>query len=201
MNEATAQVPHAGYDYLPERPPIRVAPKGMINLLYFGVIRPFKGVEDLVAAFNLLGAQEPARYWLTIVGEGWEGWDLPNRLVAVSPYRDCITLVNRYVTDAEAAGYFAGADLVVLPYHRSSSSGPLGIAMAKGLPVVATKVGGLIEATVLYSGAVLAEPASPVSLAESIKRGAKLCGERFSGASSWNETVNAYSQLLDRVYR
>lgn len=195
----TVLVPHAGYDYLPDRPPIRMAPPEMINLLYFGVIRPFKGVEDLVAAFDILGDQDPARFWLTVVGEVWEGWDLPTRLIAASPYRNRITFVNRYVTDAEAAGYFAGADVVVLPYHRSSSSGPLQIAMAKGLPVVVTKVGGLTEATELYAGAVLAEAASPVSLAECIRRGAKLSGERFSGASSWHETVYVYSQLLDRL--
>ena len=199
LNGPTVRVPHAAYDYLPERPPIRIAPPGTINLLYFGVIRPFKGVEDLVAAFDLLSAREPARFWLTIVGEPWEGWDLPNHLVAVSPYRDRITVVNRYVTDAEAAGYFAGADLVVLPYHRSSSSGPLGIAMAKGLPVVVSKVGGLVEATASYPGTVLVEAASAASLAAGIRRGAELTGERFGGASSWRETVNAYSELLDRL--
>lgn len=195
----TVRIPHAGYDYLPERASIRVAPAGTINLLYFGVIRPFKGVEDLVAAFELLSAQEPGRFWLTIVGETWEGWDLPNRRITVSPWQRRITFVNRYVTDAEAAGYFAGADVVVLPYHRSSSSGPLGIAMAKGLPVVVTKVGGLVEATLPYSGAVLVEAASPASLAEGIRRGATLTGERFSGASSWAETVTAYAELLGQL--
>jgi glycosyltransferase involved in cell wall biosynthesis len=200
LNGPTAQAPHPGYDYLPEQPPVRVAPPGMTNLLYFGVIRPFKGVEDLVSAFDLLSEQEPERFWLTIVGEPWEGWDLPFRRIAESPYRDRITLVNRYVSDDEAAGYFGGADLVVLPYHRSSSSGPLGIVMAKGLPVVVTNVGGLVEATAPYTGAVLVEAAQPASLAEGIRRGVALTGERFSGASSWKETVKAYSELFDRVY-
>jgi glycosyltransferase involved in cell wall biosynthesis len=199
LNGTTGLIQHAGYDYLPERPPIRVAAPRLINLLYFGVIRPFKGVEDLIAALDLLGAQAVSRFWLTIVGETWEGWDLPARLIAASPYRDRITLVNRYVTDAEAAGYFAGADLVVLPYHRSSSSGPLQIAMAKGLPVVVTKVGGLVEATARYPGAVLVEPAAPASLAEGIKRGAELAGKRFHGASSWAETAKGYSDMFDQV--
>ena len=38
------------------------------------------------------------------------------------------------------------ADAVVLPYHGSSSSGPLHIAMSAGLPIVVTAVGGLVEA-------------------------------------------------------
>jgi glycosyltransferase involved in cell wall biosynthesis len=193
-----ALVPHAGYDYLPPRPPLREAPDGVINLLYFGVIRPFKGVEDLITALDLLGATG-SRFWLTLVGETWEGWDLASRLIAVSRHRDKITFVNRYVTDSEAAGYFAGADIVVLPYHRSSSSGPLQIAMAAGLPVVTTRVGGLVEATAKYPGAVLADPASPTSLADGILQASGLVGLRFQGASSWADTAQGYSELLDRI--
>ena len=193
-------VPHAGYEYLARRPALRAAPPEGINLLYFGVIRPFKGVEDLITALDLLGSAR-SRFWLTIVGETWEGWDLPNRLIASSPHRDQITFVNRYVTDAEAAGYFAGADVVVLPYRRSSSSGPLQIAMARGLPVVVTRVGGLVEATALYPGAVLVESASPASLAEGIHRGAALAGQHFRGASTWANTVQGYSELFDGIVR
>lgn len=195
-SESTTLVRHAGYDYLPEQPPRRAAPPGVINLLYFGVIRPFKGVEDLIAALNLLDPTG-SRFWLTVVGETWEGWDLPGRLIADSPHRDRITFVNRYVTDAEAAGYFAGADLVVLPYHRSSSSGPLEIAMARGLPVVVTRVGGLVEATADYRGAVLVEPRNPRSLADGIRRGAALADQRFEAASSWMDTAESYGQLID----
>jgi len=198
VNESVELIAHAGYDYLPSRPPLRTAPTDVINLLYFGVIRPFKGVEDLIAAVDLLGSDR-SRFWITVVGETWEGWDLPNRLIADSPHRDRITFVNRYVTDAEAAGYFAGADVVVLPYHRSSSSGPLQIAMAAGLPVVATKVGGLVEATARYPGVVLAEPADPASLADGILEAAGLVGRRFQGATTWADTARIYSELFDGI--
>jgi glycosyltransferase involved in cell wall biosynthesis len=200
VSGSVALVPHAGYDYLPAQQPLRTAPPDAINILYFGVIRPFKGVEDLVAAFNMLSSTG-CRFWLTVVGETWEGWDEPSSRIAASPYRDRITFVNRYVTDAEAAGYFAAADLVVLPYHRSSSSGPLQIAMAKGLPVVVAKVGGLVEATAHYSGAVFAEPSNPGALAEGIQRAAELVGRRFHGVSSWADTVQAYSYVLDEICR
>jgi glycosyltransferase involved in cell wall biosynthesis len=202
VNESVELIPHAGYDYLPPRPPLRDAPDGVINLLYFGVIRPFKGVEDLIAAVDLLSsAPGPARprFWLTVVGETWEGWDLPSRLIAESPLRDRITFVNRYVTDAEAAGYFAGADVVVLPYHRSSSSGPLQIAMAAGLPLVATNVGGLVEATAHYPGAVLADPSDPASLADGILQAAELVGRRFEGVTSWADTARGYTELFDGI--
>jgi glycosyltransferase involved in cell wall biosynthesis len=200
VNGSVTVVPHAGYDYLPSRPPLRDAPRGMINLLYFGVIRPFKGVEDLIAALDLLGSDR-SRFWLTVVGETWEGWELPNRLIAASPQRHRITFVNRYVTDDEAAGYFAGADVVVLPYHRSSSSGPLQIAMAAGLPVVATKVGGLVEATANYPGAVLVDPSNPASLADGVRQAGGLVGRRFQGVTNWADTARSYTELFDGLLR
>jgi glycosyltransferase involved in cell wall biosynthesis len=200
LNGSVALVPHAGYDYLPLQRPLRSAPADAINILYFGVIRPFKGVEDLVAAFNELSSAG-SWFWLTVVGETWERWDAPSRQIAASPHRDRITFVNRYVTDAEAAGYFAGADLVVLPYHRSSSSGPLQIAMAKGLPVVVAKVGGLVEAAAQYSGAVFVEPSNPKALTDGIVRGTELVGRRFHGVNSWSDTVQAYSYVFDEICR
>ncbi|MBS2964713.1 glycosyltransferase [Actinocrinis puniceicyclus] len=198
VDESAVVIPHAGYDYLPSRPPLRDAPQGVVNLLYFGVIRPFKGVEDLIAAVDLLGPDRSG-FWLTLVGETWEGWDLPSRLIADSPHRDRITFVNRYVTDDEAAGYFAGADVVVLPYHRSSSSGPLQIAMAAGLALVVTKVGGLVEATAGYPGAVLADPRDPASLAQGILQAAGLVGRRFEGVTTWADTARGYTELFDTV--
>lgn len=147
----------------------------------------------------MIAARAPSRYWLTIVGEAWEGWDLPRRLIANSPHKERISFVNRHVTNAEVAGYFAGADLVVLPYHRSSSSWPLQIVIAKGFPVVVIRVGGLVEVTALYPGVVLVDLVNPDSLARGIERGAELAGRRFSGASSWDDTVRAYSDLFDCV--
>ena len=134
------------------RPP---APPGTLNLLYFGIIRPYKGLEDLVQAFGSLSDEEVNRYWLTVVGETWQGWDLPNKRIQSSRHHARITLVNRFVDDDEVGAYFAGADAVVLPYHRSSASGPAHVAMSHGLPLVVTAVGGLPAAVADYEGAVL----------------------------------------------
>ena len=71
------------------------------------------------------------------------GLKLPIRLIEQCRHRPRITLVNRFVDDDEVVGYFAGADAVVLPYHRSSASSPASVAMANGLPLIVTAVGGL----------------------------------------------------------
>jgi glycosyltransferase involved in cell wall biosynthesis len=168
---------------------------GPCRLLFFGTIRPYKGLEDLIEAFAVL----PAGYHLTVVGETWEGWTRPAEMIAASPAADRITLVNRYVADAEVDRYFAEADMVVLPYRRSSASGPLHIAMSHGLPVVVTAVGGLVEAADGYSGAVLTTAASPVDLVVAIGRAAALTGRRHTDPSSWAHTVQAYARLLDEI--
>lgn len=192
-------IPHGEYDHYLGGTPVREAPPGTCNFLYFGVIRPFKGVETLVRAFHSLTVDEIDNYWLTIVGETWEGWTLPRDLLEDGPHRERVTFVERYVTDAEASGYFAGADVVVLPYRRSTQSGPLQIAMAHGLPVVASAVGGITEATAGYEGAILVAPDSPERLAGAMRRAALLRDRRFAGSRAWTEIAPRYASFLLEV--
>ncbi|HEY7600118.1 MAG TPA: glycosyltransferase family 4 protein [Candidatus Limnocylindrales bacterium] len=194
----TTVLPHGPYDNYAAggREVLREAPDGVVNLLFFGVIRPFKGLEHLVAAFDALTDEEAARYWLTVVGETWEGWTLPAERIAASPRRARITFVNRYVTDDELHGYLAGADAVVLPYLRSSLSGPLQVAMTYGLPVVLSEVGGNIEAAEGYGGLVLVPPGDPTALTDGLRRVAELAGTRHEHPHSWANTVDAYEPVL-----
>jgi glycosyltransferase involved in cell wall biosynthesis len=180
---------------------VRQPAEGPCRLLFFGTVRPYKGLEDLVVAFERLVGESEEQFDLTIVGETWEGWTLPDRLIDASTVRGRIHRVDRYVTDAEAAAYFAQADVVVLPYRRCSSSGNLGTAMALGLPVVTTRVGGLPEATAGYPGVVLAEAGNPESLREAIVIAAGWRGRQFTGTESWQDSAARYGELLDAVRR
>lgn len=171
----------------------RVAPDHCCNALYFGLIRPYKGLEDLVRAFDMLSPVEVERYWLTVVGETWEGWDLPGRLIAQSRYRHRITFINRYVSDAEADQAFRGADLVVLPYHRASQSGVLHIAMNYGLPIIVTNVGSMKADVSHYEGALLIEPQDQAALAGALRQAPSLCGRRFANRYTWRESAQKYA--------
>ena len=167
------------------------------NLLFFGVIRPYKGLEDLIMAFNLLPPSMIDNYKLTVVGETWEGWDKPKKLIEQSQYRDRITFINRYVTDTEVVQFFEDADAVVLPYHRSSTSGPLHIAMSYGLPMIVTKVGGLVESVKNYEGAILVESKDVIALQEALLQVTNLCSKRYSNPRSWEYTNTKYQALFD----
>jgi glycosyltransferase involved in cell wall biosynthesis len=201
-------IPHGPLDHHASRTPderlrlssvMRAAPPGPINLLFFGLIRPYKGLEDLVRAFDLLNESEIDNFWLTIVGETWEGWQLPLELARKSRYRHRITLVNRFVTDDEVVAHFAAADAVVLPYLRSSASSPAQVAMSNGLPLIITAVGGLPEAVKDYKGAILVPPQDPEALTAALRRVTAMRGQRFEDPHSWERTVRLYSELLARL--
>lgn len=192
-------VPHGPYPTQPVSEPHPAPRDGVCTLLYFGVIRPFKGVEDLVRAFDRLTAAEAAQYRLVIVGETWEGHELPSELIENSRHRDRIEFVNRYVADEEVAAFFGAADVVVLPYHRSSASGPLHLAMTAGLPVVVTHVGGLSEAARDYRGAIFVPPRDVDALVEALPKAAALRGRRFVDPHSWDRTVDNFAEVFRAI--
>jgi glycosyltransferase involved in cell wall biosynthesis len=192
-------IPHGPHRILPRVSQQTAGTDGDCRLLYFGLIRPYKGVEDLVRAFDSLPPEYAAGLRLTIVGETWEGHTLPLELVDTSRYRDRIDVINRYVTDAEVADLFAAADVVVLPYHRSSASGPLHLAMSAGLPVVVTAVGGLIEAVRNYGGALLVPPRDVEELARALLKARTMRNERFPDPHSWERTTDGFADLFAAV--
>jgi glycosyltransferase involved in cell wall biosynthesis len=195
-------MPHGPYDHVVQSVtvPVGDATDTPFHLLYIGVVRPFKGVEDLVAAFSCLDRNQASRFRLSIVGETWEGWRAPDEAIARSPHADLIERVDRYVTDAELAAYVARADAVVLPYHRSSLSGPLHIAMTAGLPVVVTAVGGLVEVVQEYDGAVLVPPRDPSALRDALLQLLSRRNMRYDNPHSWQRTLDTYRALINQLH-
>jgi glycosyltransferase involved in cell wall biosynthesis len=200
-NAIVRVMPHGPYHHVVTSAAARAdaSADSPFRLLYFGVIRPYKGVEDLVEAFSLLDREEAGQFRLAIVGETWEGCTAPDEAIASSPHKDLIERVDRYVSDEELGAHVARADAVVLPYHRSSLSGPLFIAMTAGLPAVVTAVGGLSEVVEDYAGAVLVPPQDPVALRDALLKLPARRGERYANPRSWGQTLDGYRALIDEL--
>jgi glycosyltransferase involved in cell wall biosynthesis len=206
-------VPHGPYDHVvaarssgtppgsPGRPASDRDGQSCTTVLYFGVVRPYKGVEDLVTAFGRLPDSVARDVRLLLVGETWEGWTAHREAVRVSPRRDQIVIRDEYVSDAEVAAVFAQADAVALPYRRSSSSGPLHLAMSAGLPVLVTDVGGLMAAAGDYEGAVFVPADDVDALCEGLVQLLARRGLRYNDPRSWQDTLDAFDRLLRRVDR
>ena len=200
-NALVRVMPHGPYNHVVTS---QVAPTAgndgaPFRLLYFGVIRPYKGVEDLIAAFSSLSPDQATRFRLLVVGETWEGWTIPDEEIVRSPYANLIERVDRYVSDEELAAYVSEADAVVLPYHRSSLSGPLHVALTAGLPVVVTAVGGLVEVVKDYEGAVLVPPRDRAALRDALIELPKRRGKRYENPHTWKQTSVAYQTLIDEL--
>ena len=194
-NVGTAQISSTNH---PAVSMVRTAPRpDVVNFLFFGLIRPYKGLEQLLHVFNDLSEEEAAGLWLTVVGETWEGCTEPARLIEDSPHSDRITFVNEYVPDEVVGAAFAHADVVVLPYRRSSSSGILHVAMSWGLPIVVTSVGGLPEAAAGYDGAIFVPPDDLAMLKAGMNKAMQIVGQRFPDPRNWSETVDAIRCAAD----
>ncbi|MCB0078566.1 MAG: glycosyltransferase family 4 protein [Anaerolineales bacterium] len=138
------------------------------HLLFFGFVRPYKGVDLLLRAMPHVLAAFPEAT-LTIAGEWWEPSDA--LLAPLTPHvRHAITVHDRYIPHDEMAALFHAADVVVLPYRSATQSGVVQLAFGFGLPVITTDVGGLAEAVRHEESGLLVPPNDPQALADEIIR-------------------------------
>jgi len=110
-------------------------------LLFFGLVRHYKGVDELIRAAGLM--TESAT--IVIAGEWYESREQADELIKESGVGDRIHILDRYIPDAEVATLFSAADVVVQPYRSATQSGVVQTAFHFQRPVVVTGVGGLPE--------------------------------------------------------
>ncbi len=136
-------------------------------ILYFGLIRPYKGVDTLLKALPMLS--EVDRLKCYVVGEVYSGKEELEMLMAKLP-AERATLVDSYIPNESVSDWFRACDLVVLPYRSATQSGIIPIAYRCGRPVVATKVGALPDVVKEGETGYLVEPNDPEALADAIRR-------------------------------
>jgi glycosyltransferase involved in cell wall biosynthesis len=201
-------IPHGAFDYLtrlPEEMPLPAELEGAEGpvVLSFGLLRPYKGIENLLEAFGRV--------------RGAELWVVGNPRMDVGPLRELaeaapgrVRFVTRFVEDAEIPAIFRRADVVALPYLDAEHSGVLYTGLAFGKPLVLSAVGGFPE--VAEAGAArLVPPGDVAALAAAL---AELTGDEAAraelaaaaaraaaGPFSWDEaarrTLALYRELLE----
>ena len=136
---------HPIYGHFGEKMPREEAEKalglkpGMRNLLFFGLIRDYKGLDILLDAFGKLDSG----YQLIVAGEPYGSFVKYRNIIDRSPAKDRIRLFTRYIKDSEVKVFFSASDLAVLPYRSATQSGISAIAYHFEVPMVVTDVGGL----------------------------------------------------------
>ena len=165
--------PHPSYEIFSERRPSREAARARLQasgrvILFFGYVRPYKGLGDLIEALRRARADSWDR--LFVVGEFYEPRERYAGILEDPAIASKVTVVDRYVANEEVASYFAAADVVALPYRSATGSGIAQIAFGAGVPVVATRTGGLEDVVEDGVSGLLVPPSDPAALAKALER-------------------------------
>jgi glycosyltransferase involved in cell wall biosynthesis len=137
-------------------------------ILFFGFIRPYKGLQHLLQAMSLVLTHR--QVILLVVGEFWAGKEAYAQQIQALKIGHAVKVVDQYVPNEEVGLYFSAADLVVLPYVSGTGSGIVQIAYGLDKPVVATRVGSLPEVVDDSRTGYLVNPGDPCALADAILR-------------------------------
>jgi len=165
--------PHPTYEVFSAKAPSREGARAAVGargrtILFFGYVRPYKGLADLLDA--LRRARPDAWDTLLVVGEFYEPRERYAAALADPALRGKVTVVDRYVANEEVATYFAAADVVALPYRSATGSGIAQVAYGAGVPVVATRTGGLEDVVEDGVTGLLVPPGDPAALARALER-------------------------------
>ena len=138
-------LPHPLYSHFGEKLPREEAARQLgidparKTLLFFGLIRDYKGLDILLEAFRDL----PEDYQLVIAGEPYGSFDKYQAAIDSLPGKDRVHVFPDYIRDSEVKTYFSAADVTVLPYRSATQSGISSISYHFEVPMIVTDVGGL----------------------------------------------------------
>ena len=135
------------------------------SLLFFGLVRPYKGLDVLLRA--LVDVPDVR---LVVAGEFWGGSRGTRDLVRALGLQDRVELRDAYVPAAQVAGLFTACDALVLPYRQSTASQNADIAFGFGVPVVATTVGTMARQVLDGVNGLLCSPEDAPALAKALQR-------------------------------
>ena len=181
---------------------------GLRYLLFFGLIRDYKGLDILLEAWALLRREgrlaEDVR--LLVAGEFYTAKEPYLQQIERLGLRDDVVLHDRFVPDAEVRRYFSAAEALVLPYRTATQSGVTQIAYAFDLPMVSTDVGGLPEIVLDGRTGIICQP-SPGSIAAALERlmqDGELARLRANFAVekrrfSWEEMCDRLVEVFDKA--
>lgn len=151
------------YSYLQKYNQEKIFIKKRNQILIFGRISPYKGIEELCRAFSFVVKEFPDAK-LIIAGSGEYNFSIKTFQVS-SNY----VFINRYIPNAELVQLIQESQFVVCPYKDATQSGVIMTSFALHQPVIATNVGGLKEMIIHNHTGLLIEPNNISQLGDSIK--------------------------------
>ena len=178
-------------------------PEGVPVLLFFGFVRPYKGLEYLIQALPRIRERLPVH--LIVACEFWSSREFYERFAQEFGVQQQISFVDRYLPDEQLPAYFQLADVVVLPYISATQSAVVPLAFGFNKPVITTRVGGLAEVVRDGVNGLIVPPQDEVALADAVIRffttevGERIRDQMATGGASvgysWEELVGTIEAL------
>jgi glycosyltransferase involved in cell wall biosynthesis len=143
-------------------------PLGVPILLFFGIVREYKGLKDILKALPAIRVRLE-NVILVIAGEFWEDKRTYLKMIERSRIGDRVIIEDRYIPNEEVPLYFSAADVLVAPYRRTTGSGVVQMARGLGIPVITTDVCGAESRAVRDEETGFVVPSGdPKSLADAV---------------------------------
>ena len=141
-------------------------PEGKVVHLFFGLIRPYKGLDVLLQAL----AQTDDAHMVVVAGECYGSWEPYQSAIDALGLGDRVMVHNEFIEDQLVPVYLGAADHVVLPYKAASQSGVTALVLHHDLPVIASDVGDLASTVVPELTGRLVPAGDATRLAEAMTR-------------------------------
>jgi glycosyltransferase involved in cell wall biosynthesis len=129
-------------------------------------VRKYKGLAVLLAAMPKVLSKLECK--LVVIGEFYDSIDKYRQLIHQLSIEPHVQVENRYVPNEEVPLIFDRADVLVLPYVSASQSAVARIALSNGLPIIASRTGGLSDAVIENVNGLLFAPGDSEALADQI---------------------------------
>lgn len=173
-------------------------------ILFFGLIRDYKGLDILLQSFSFLDES----YLLVIAGECYGSFEKYQLIIDQNNLSNQILHFDKFVSDADVPFLFSSADVCVLPYKKATQSGVTATALHFEVPIVSSNVGGLSEYIKNGENGVLIEPNEPVMLSEAIKTACESTKNQFMIEKtkeikvlfSWERFSRELNFFIDTLY-
>lgn len=171
-------------------------PENKKILLFFGIIRDYKGLNLLIEALSHLDDS----YHLLIAGEVYGSFEKYEQQIKQLNLSEKISLHNHYIGDNEVNKYFSAADVCVLPYISATQSGITSIANHFLLPLIATDVGGLKETISDGETGLMVSEVNSSAIAKVIRRYfSENLKEKFAAKIAEHNRENSWDNFTDKI--
>ncbi len=201
--------PHPLFDNFGEKTDRKIAMDKLgldpndINLLFFGLIREYKGLDILIEALSDQRLRDqPIK--LLVAGEFYESSKPYFDRIKELGLEDRIRVEERFIPDNEVSLYFSSTDLVVLPYKTATQSGVTQIGYHFSKPMLVTDVGGLGEIIIDKKTGYVVEP-SPKGVADAILDFAENRPEFSEGIEdekkkyTWDRMTKSILKIMEEI--